>query len=46
MVQKGISAICHAIHRYAKANNKQMKHYDKNIESPYLMYLDANDLCG
>ena len=22
MVQKGISAICHAIHRYAKANNK------------------------
>ena len=22
--------ICHAIHRYAKANNKHMKNYDKN----------------
>ena len=24
--------ICHAIHRYAEANNKSMKNYDKNIE--------------
>ena len=23
--------ICQAIHRYAKANNKYMKNYDKNI---------------
>ena len=31
IVEKGIRrGICHAIHRYAKANNKYMKSYDKN----------------
>ena len=31
MVEEGIrDGICHAIHRYAKANNKYMKNYDKN----------------
>ena len=45
MIEKGIrGGVCHAIHRYATANNKYMKNYDKNIESLYLMYLDANNL--
>ena len=45
MVEKGIrDGICNAIHRYAKANNKYMKKYNKNKESSYIQYLDANDL--
>ena len=47
MVGTGIrGGICHAIHRYAKANNKYMKNYDKDMESSYLEYLDANSLYG
>ena len=49
MVEEGIrGGICHAIHRYAKANNEYMKNYDKNEESLYLIfqYLDANNLYG
>ena len=47
MVEKGIRCgIFHAIHSYAKANNKYMKNYDKNIESLYLVYLDANNPYG
>ena len=47
MVEKGIRGeICHAIHYYAKANNKYMKDYDKNKESSYLKYWDVNNLYG
>ena len=39
MAQKEIrGGICHAIHRYAKANNKYMKNYNKSIEPSYLMH--------
>ena len=47
MVEEGIrGGICHSIHRYAKANNKYMKNYDKNKESSYIQYLDANKFYG
>ena len=47
IVEKGIrGGICHAIHRYAKANSKYMNNYDKNKESTYIQYLDGNNLYG
>ena len=37
---------CQATHSYVKANNKYMKNYDKDKESSYLLYVDANNLYG
>ena len=45
MVEEGIrGGICHAIQRYAKANNKYMNDYDRKMKSSYIQYLDANNL--
>ena len=47
MVEKRIrGGICHAMHRYAKANNKYTKDYNKGEEESHLAYLDANNSYG
>ena len=47
IVEKGIrGGIRHAIHRYAKANNKYTKNYDENEDSSFPEYLYANKLYG
>ena len=47
MVEEGIrEGICHAIQRYAKANNKYMEDYDRKKKFSYIQYLDANNLYG
>ena len=46
-VEEGIrGGICHAMQRYAKANNKYMNDYDKKKKPSYIQYLDANNLYG
>ena len=43
--EKGIrGGICHSIYRYAKANNKYMKNYDKNKKQSYLKYWHIDNL--
>ena len=45
--EKGIrGGMCQVSHHYAEANNEYLKNYDKNIESSYIEYLDANNLYG
>ena len=47
MVEKNITGgISHFIYRYAKANSKYMKDYDKIKESSYLQCWDVNNLYG
>ena len=47
MLEEGIrGGIGHSIHSHNKANNKYMNNYDKNEESLYIQYLDANNLYG
>ena len=47
IVKEGIKGgICRSIYRYAKANNKYMKDYDKNKDSSYLQNWDVKTLCG
>ena len=39
MIEQGIrGVICHSASRHAKANNKYMKDYDENKESPFPIY--------
>ena len=45
IAEKGIrGGICRSFYRYAKANNKHIKDYDKIKKSPCLHYWDVNNL--
>ena len=47
MVEKGSrGGVWHTIHRYAKANNKCMRNYDKREQSLYLKHWDVNNIYG
>ena len=47
MVEERIrGGICQVPQRYSKTNNKYMKDFDKNRESAYIQYFDANNLYG
>ena len=47
MFERGIrGGITQAVHRYASANSPYMEEYNKDKETNYLQYLDANNLYG
>ena len=47
ILEKGVrGGIYHSIQRYAKANKKYVKDYDKTKETSYLRYWDVNNLYG
>ena len=47
MFEKGIhGGISTITHRYSVGNNKYLSSYDSSKESRYIVYLDANNLCG
>ena len=47
MIEKGIrGGNSNVFKRFAKANNKFMKNFDKTQKSRFLVYLDANNLYG
>ena len=47
MFGKGIrGGVSTTIKRYAKANNKYMNRYNPKKDNKFIIYLDANNLCG
>ena len=45
MVEKSLrGGVSYIANRYSKPNNKYQSDYDKNKDSSYLIYLDANAL--
>ena len=47
IVEEGIrGGICSSINRYARANNKYMKDYDKNEESSHIKHQDLDNSYG
>ena len=46
-IEKGMrGGISYIAKRHTKANNNYMEYYDECKGNKYIMYLDANNLCG
>ena len=46
-IERGIrGGVANITHRYAKANNQYLDSYDPSKENEFIIYLDANNLCG